>query len=311
MAMQGEDNSIEKTDFGWLVVMSILFFVLMAVVVWRDLHPQWGPVQARFRQLLEQYGKVAEARKFKTGIKQIWVPELNLVDRCVTCHLGYDWGSVLHADVPEPLTPHPNLPYMDKHPFEDFGCTPCHGGQGWATTAEAAHGASKGWDDPMVSPLLAKRYDLTEAELIQMRCNFCHRRDVATPGMGEINLAKQEVKTKGCIVCHRIGTSGGNLAPELTSFGDKNPEMMDFSHVEGRHTLFNWAFEHFMNPSRISPTTIMPNYHFTAPQARALTMLVLSWKRLTYPPQYIPTPIQAPMAGPAAAPASGGPGAHR
>ena len=42
----------------------------------------------------------------------------------------------------------------------------------------------------MLSPTLAGKYGLTMREMIQMRCNFCHRHDAATPGMDEINLAK-------------------------------------------------------------------------------------------------------------------------
>jgi len=82
---------------------------------------------------------------------------------------------------------------MDKHPFQDFGCTTCHGGQGWATSEEAAHG-SKDWNDPMLSSGVATRYGLREADLIQMRCNFCHRHDVATSGMELINLGKETLQ---------------------------------------------------------------------------------------------------------------------
>ena len=57
------------------------------------------------------------------------LPELNRVDRCVTCHLGYEWGGVLPASLGVPLVPHPPLPYLDAHPFPQFGCTVCHGGR--------------------------------------------------------------------------------------------------------------------------------------------------------------------------------------
>ena len=34
----------------------------------------------------------------------------------------------------------------------------------------------------------------------------------------------------------------------------------------------------------------MPTFNFTPEEARELTLLLLSWRRLTYPPEYIPDP---------------------
>jgi hypothetical protein len=181
---------------------------------------------------------------------------------------------------------------MDKHPFQQFGCTPCHGGQGWATTADAAHG-DKGWNDPMLSTSLAKRYELTRGELMQMRCNYCHRHDVATPGMEQINAAKKLFKAKKCIVCHTVEGRGGATAPEITYFGDKDPELVDFSHVIGARTLFNWNYQHLMSPDVVSPHTVMPTFNFAPDEARDLTLLLLSWRREIFPPEYIPAPVEA------------------
>ncbi len=297
--MERPDQSYEGRDFGWLVAMSFIFLALVAFALWREFHPGWAPVQARFRAAMEKYGGTDRARAFTPGIKQIWVPKIHMVDRCITCHLGYEWGSILPATLPEPLTPHPNLPYMDKHPFQNFGCTTCHGGQGWATTASAAHGG-KDWNDPMLSAGIARRYDLREADLIQMRCNFCHRHDVTTPGMDQINLAKKLYKENKCRLCHAVEGHGGTKAPELTYFGDKDPELVDFTHVTGAHTLFNWTYEHLMAPDKISPKTTMPTFGFKPEEARALTLMLLSWRREVYPPEYIPPPIEE--APPAAAP---------
>ena len=95
--------------------------------------------------------------------------------------------------------------WIAKHEFAKFGCTPCHGGDGAATTIAAAHQGGRGWEDPMLSNALAAQNGLTMNEMIQMRCNFCHRHDAATPGMDEINLAKlalQEEKVPG-LPCRR------------------------------------------------------------------------------------------------------------
>jgi cytochrome c2 len=287
-----EPSDFERQDYVWLVLTSIAFFALVIVAAYRAVDTQWAPIQRRFREVLEEHGQIQAARRFQIGIKQIWNPDIGVVDRCVTCHLGYEWGSVLRANLPQPLAPHPSLPYMDKHPFEKFGCTVCHGGQGWATTAEMAHVGGKHWDDPMLSRKLAAQYGLTEAELMQMRCNFCHRHDLSTPGADAINEAKVLFKKKKCLVCHVLEGRGGLVGPELTYFGDKNPELFDYSRITGPHTVFNWSFQHFMNPDKVSPKTTMPIFGFQPAQARALTLLVLSWKRINFPPQYIPTPVE-------------------
>lgn len=305
--MDPGDKSFERQDFAWLVIMSLVFFVLVAIGLWREHATQWRPYQKHFRALLIQYGQRTAAQKFDVGIKQIWVPRLKLVDRCVSCHLGYDWGRVFPADLPQPLTPHPNLPFMKYHPFDKFGCTSCHGGQGWATTVAAAHQGGPGWEEPMLSTALAAKYKLTEAELMEMRCNFCHRNDVSTPGMDDINLAKKLIKRYKCLVCHTIQGQGGHSAADLTYEGDKNPELFGFTHVTGARTVFNWQYQHLIAAGKIVPHTAMPDYDMPPAQARALTLLLLSWKQLDYPPEYIPAPSAQEQ--PASASGASAPGA--
>ena len=291
--MDGPDQSPERSDFGWMVAMSLVFLALVAIALWREYATPWRPYQKQFRIILQQNGKFEVAHKFHLEIRQIWIPELGLVDRCVTCHLGYQWSGVLPASLAEPLTPHPALPFVAHHPFEKFGCTTCHAGQGWATTVYGAHDGGLGWDEPMLSKRLAQSDGVTEAELIQMRCNFCHRREPSTEGMDEINLAKQLIKKKKCLVCHTIEGQGGHTAPDLTYIGDKDPELFTFTHVSGPRTVLNWHVQHLIDAGKVSPGTAMPDFHLPPEQARALALLLLSWKKINYPPQYIPPPAPA------------------
>jgi hypothetical protein len=183
-----------------------------------------------------------------------------------------------------------------KHEFAKFGCTPCHGGDGAATTIVGAHQGGTGWEDPMLSRALAEQNGLTMNQMIQMRCNFCHRHDAATPGMDEINLAKALFKKKKCLLCHVVEGRGGATGPELTYEGDRNPELLNFAHVTGEHTFFNWNVQHLTKASAVTPNTQMPDYNLEPAQSRALTLMVLSWRRLAYPPEYIPDPEVAAAA---------------
>jgi len=289
-------ESFEAKDFGWMVAMSILFFVLVAVGFWLEFSTDWGPYQQEFPQLLGHYGKVEDARNFRAGIKQIWIPKIGVTDRCITCHLGYEWASVLPATISEPLKPHPMNDWLAKHEFARFGCTPCHGGDGSATTLAGGHQGGRGWDDPMLSRALAAKYGLTMNEMIQMRCNFCHRHDAATPAMEEINLAKVLFKKKKCQVCHVVEGQGGVTGPDLTYEADRNPELLNFAHVQGPHTMFNWNVQHLTKASAVSPATQMPDFNMKPEESRALTLMLLSWRRLPYPPEYIPDPELAAAA---------------
>jgi cytochrome c2 len=289
-------SRLEARDFPILVLLSLLFFVLVIAAAVREKRSEWRPIQAAFPQILEQNGQVQAARNFVPGIRQLWVPQLHLVDRCVTCHLGYEWTGVLPASVREPLAPHPALPYLEAHPFLEFGCTPCHGGQGFATDRQAAHGLVEHWDAPSLGNRLAKRYGLTRAEIMQIRCNGCHRRDEATPGMELVNRGKVLFRKNKCLVCHVVEGRGGLKAPELTYIGDKNPELFDFTHVTGLHSAFNWHVQHLTHADTVSPGTAMPDFDFEPDEARALAVLLLSWRRQSFPPRYLPG-VAAVVAG--------------
>ena len=291
--MAEQQESYEAKDFGWMVAMSILFFVLVAVGFRIEFGSEFGRYQRQFPLLLGHFGKGDEARNFRPGIQQIWIPKIGVTDRCITCHLGYEWASVLPAAIAEPLKPHPMNDWIAKHEFAKFGCTPCHGGDGAATTVAGAHQSAGESEDPVLSSALAEKYGLTMGEMIQMRCNFCHRHDLTTPGMGEINLAKVLFKKKKCLLCHVVEGRGGATGPELTYEGDRNPDLLNFAHVTGERTMFNWNVQHLTRASGVTPNTQMPDFNFKPEESRALTLMMLSWRRLTYPPEYIPDPDAA------------------
>src|SRR6266704_605608 len=69
LLMADKNESFEVKDFGWMVVMSLLFFVLVAIGFWREYSTDWGSYQREFPKLLGHYGKVEEAGKFSAGIR--------------------------------------------------------------------------------------------------------------------------------------------------------------------------------------------------------------------------------------------------
>ena len=130
----------------------------------------------------------------------------------------------------------------------------------------------------------------------QMRCNGCHRREDSVPGMETVNRGKELFRKNKCLVCHVVDGRGGLKAPELTYIGDKDAELFDFTRVTGPHTAFNWHVQHLTHAETISPGTAMPDFDFEAADARALALLLLSWRRESFPPRYLPGPPTAGMA---------------
>lgn len=277
-----------KRDPLLLFISGMLLLILTVIVIYMENHPQWKQYQEDFKKLAIKDIGEERAKAIDTGILQFYIPSLNRVDRCITCHQGYDVPGFENAV--EPFSTHPDLPFMKYHKFSEYGCTICHGGQGYATTTKASHGAVQHWDEPLLDKKLGEKYGLKHpAHIIEINCNICHRNDQHVEWMHYINQAKELVKEKNCSMCHIINGSGGNVGPDLTFEGDKNPEMFDFSNItQGPKTMFNWLYQHFKDPAKVTKGTLMPNFGFTDEQARALTMLMLSWKNVNIPYKYIP-----------------------
>ncbi len=110
-------------------------------------------------------------------IRQIYVAEAQIVDRCTTCH----------------TKDHPNPQLLKVHDPARFGCSLCHNGNGIALTSAAkAHGQNRNWAWPLYSKMN------TEAGCVQ-----CHERDRVLDHATTLNLGRDLFQQKGCLGCHR------------------------------------------------------------------------------------------------------------
>ncbi len=266
----------QRSIFASLAVACLAVFLIAA---FRDTDREWKDYQRLFFALEAEHGKSAREKAFirqtPLQIRQIVVDDLGVVDRCTTCHLAVESSLGVYQE--QPFRRHPEAP---KHlyyqfPFDKYGCTVCHDGQGRATAADAAHGGVRYWDRPML-----------RGALLQSACLKCHD-EPRLPGAALAVRGRQLYKEKECATCHRIDADGGNVGPELTKIGLKTARHYDFARLKGERTLENWHFEHLKNPPAVIPDTLMPPLDLTDEEARALTVYVLSLRGARVPPDYL------------------------
>lgn len=260
--------------------------LITALVFWNYYTPEWKGYQNEFQELVAKRFGADKVPQIPRGLQQIWVKDLDRVDRCITCHQGLEWKGLDNAA--QPFKSHPQE-ILKQHPLNQYGCTVCHGGQGFATDMESAHGFVEHWEEPLMGKQVSDLYLIKDRRaMMQMNCNSCHRYDRETKGADYINHGKQLVSEKNCRACHTINDRGGAIGPDLTYVGDKSPEQYDYSRLLGVKTAFAWHVAHFQNPKALVPETVMPNFGFNSRDAQSLSLLAMSWRRQTIPARYLP-----------------------
>jgi mono/diheme cytochrome c family protein len=235
--------------YSWFTVLGLLVGGLIVLAYYKDEYREWKGYQNKFIQ--EEIRRAsspqqkANAQSIPVAVRQILLPELNRVDRCTTCHLAVEDPS--YGGYPQPLAYHPQ---HEQHPFEKFGCTICHRGQGRATTTADAHGEVEHWDHPML-PL----------KYIQASCGQCHEAE-DNPAAPELAHGQELFETSGCRGCHKLGGVGGNIGPELDKVGARrSPE---------------WLKKHFVTPADVTAGSAMPPQKFSETNLEAIVLFMLS-----------------------------------
>jgi len=133
---------------------------------------------------------------FDIHIRQIHVKDVDLVDRCESCHLGTREPVQLTAASMggnKVFSSHPDKELLKIHDPDKFGCTPCHGGNGVAlSSVEKAHGYNKYWLWPM-----------HHKENIEAGCQQCHVKEIVTEMAPTLNAGREIFRLRGCMGCHR------------------------------------------------------------------------------------------------------------
>ena len=171
-------------------------------------------------------GLKRRATEWVPAIVQINVADANIVDRCESCHMNAreplkitpasmtPKGEKKPDEYAEAFVSHTEPELLRIHDPEKFGCSPCHQGNGRATTSiEKAHGNYEHW----LWPLFPK-------ENAQAGCQNCHAADMVLASgdvqWQTINDGKDLFRQRGCMGCHRY--EGYDKEPEdLNSIGQQ------------------------------------------------------------------------------------------
>ena len=183
-------------------ITAIVFLGVLAISPLKDYFSEWRAVQMDYNRYIKKLPQ--KVKPAPLALKQIWVPKLNRIDRCITCHTGID--DVKLANAPLPFRSHSQIP----HDITAFGCTICHEGQGLATNFSDAHLPTAFWD----KPVLPTRY-------LESSCGRCHINEnlKLTPSL---NLGRQEISDLNCIGCHDLyGSYKKSFIPSLNGIGTK------------------------------------------------------------------------------------------
>ncbi|GAB4364853.1 MAG: hypothetical protein Kow00128_06910 [Deltaproteobacteria bacterium] len=228
------------------IASSLLILLFFLWQIWKDYNRPYLAFQAGYKGLLAKEGEgEPELAAFPLGARQRWIADLSRVDRCETCHLGVEDSRFREAR--QPFRAHPQA---DSHPFETFGCTVCHGGQGLATSVEDAHGPTGNWN----------RAIYHEA-FLQSSCSLCHGEDLgeAAPVLARGRTIFYEY---GCRGCHKVeGKARKKVGPPIRDIGGK--------------VRSDWLFRWLRNPRGYLPKTRMPDFLLDDQQAADIALLLI------------------------------------
>ncbi len=157
-----------KLKFIFALIVAALL-VTTGLIVYKEMNPQWkdyqrayyqeesaklrqalaGADQAR-RQNIEKRLRYLSRPDFR--IRQILLDGGRRADRCITCHLDLEGLEKAH-------------PQIHQFPFEQYGCTECHGGVGRATEKSRAHSTLRIPHRPLYEYLQAHKSKTAQIDL--------------------------------------------------------------------------------------------------------------------------------------------------
>jgi mono/diheme cytochrome c family protein len=251
-------------------IASVAFVAVLAVSPVKDYFEEW-------KRHEKDYVRFAQTRPdtkhlladFHSGIDQIWLPGMKVVDRCTTCHQGITQASLGDSSVPQPFRAHPFIP----HAVKEWGCVVCHRGQGPATEVAEAHETTLAWEQP----ILPTKY-------IQASCGSCHRGDI--PQTPQLNRGRQLLSDLNCAGCHRMQEieRPAMLGPDLSNVGNKVTREWIYKWLKEPHIVVDASGNTVVDGYQTGEEPRMPQFRLTDQEITALSAYLSSLKSHPFEP---------------------------
>jgi mono/diheme cytochrome c family protein len=261
MSRHGMINWLHRTffaspahRFAWA---SVLLLITLAIAPTKDFFNEWRHYQRQYASFLSSRPDGAALKRHATGgIQQIWLPELNVVDRCPTCHLAITEKPLQGASgVPEPFQAHPPA----GHDVKEWGCVVCHRGQGPATEVAEAHRATRAWEQP----LLPVKY-------IQASCGSCHHGEL--PQAPQLGRGRELLTRLNCQGCHKLNhLETPSLGPDLSSVGYKVSRAWIYKWLKEPRTVLDKDGNTTVNGYESGDESRMPQYRLSEAELVSLS----------------------------------------
>ena len=235
----------------------------------KDLEGKIAPIKARLNDLkhgIDKYTEELDAypagmERYKAQLKtfrktrpnlqvyQTYMEDLNIADRCMSCHVGINSAESVSTE--QPYTSHPDQKlYLGNHPPERFGCVLCHEGQASATSGvKKAHGEVEYWLTP-----------INRGKAAQGSCIRCHLEGKEVKGGEVLWEGKRLFEELGCHGCH-----------ETVGFGEDKNRMIGPSLKNIKNKVrAEWITAWIKDPKGFRPTTLMPNFRLSDEESQAI-----------------------------------------
>jgi len=240
--------------FAWA---SVLLVITLAIAPTKDFFNEWRRNQRQYISFFSsrQDGGTLK-RHYTGGIQQIWLPDLNVVDRCTTCHLGVTENTLQGAEaVPEPFKAHPPA----GHDVKEWGCVVCHRGQGPATELAEAHTATRAWEKPLLP-----------VKFIQASCGSCHHGEL--PEAPQLARGRELLTRLNCEGCHKLDhLETPSLGPDLSNIGYKVSRAWIYKWLKEPRTILDKDGNTTVNGYESGEESRMPQYRLNEQELLSLS----------------------------------------
>jgi mono/diheme cytochrome c family protein len=235
---------------------TVLCVLVLAISPLKDFRAEWK----HYKRWFVNYAQGRPDTKklladYSPSIDQVWLPGMNVTDRCTTCHQGITQPTLAEASVPQPFRAHPPVP----HNVRLWGCTICHRGQGPATEVAEAHETTLAWEQPILP-----------AHFLQSSCGTCHQADLKeTP---QLTRGRELLTHLNCQGCHKLNNlDRPTLGPDLSSVGYKVTREWIYKWLKEPRTVLDKDGNVTVNGYENEAEPRMPKFRLKEEEIRALS----------------------------------------